>query len=49
MLGNCFGRSLVAMNEWVTVRREEMARQTLTVDICVGSSDTGRQTSSTYK
>ena len=25
MLESCFGRELVAMNEWVTVRREERA------------------------
>ena len=35
------------MNEWVMVRREERAiytyRQNLTIQICVGSSDTDRQ------
>ena len=49
MLGSCFGRMLVAVNEWVTVRREERAIYTQgrnpTVQIYVGSSDVDLETS----
>ena len=49
MLGGCFGRVLVAMNEWATVRREERgiytSSQNLTVQIYVGSSDVDLRTS----
>ena len=52
MLGSYFGRRLVAMNEWVTVRREERAIYThsrnLTVQIYVGSFDADLGTSDLY-
>jgi hypothetical protein len=47
MLGSCFGRRLVAVNEWITVKREERAiytsRKKPTIQIYVRSSNTYRQ------
>jgi len=53
MLGSCFGQRLVAVNEWVMVRREERAIYThsrnLTVQIYVRSSDVDLWTFDLYR